>query len=97
VSAVRGARWPGTEGIVVVPAETPWHPGTGDPRLRLGQQPDGTLVGEAYSSPAALVAELGDGQPWVAVGYAELVSVLRRLGVARVLVDGRPAGAPGLR
>jgi hypothetical protein len=83
--------------MVVVPVERPWHPDAGDPALRAERGPDGTLAGLAYSSPAALVAALGDGQPWVAVGLVELVGALDRLGVTRLLVDGRPADAPGPR
>ena len=95
VSASSGTRWPGPDGIVVVPVERPWHPDAGDPALRAEHQPDGTLAGLAYSCPAALVAAHGDGQPWVAVGLAELVSTLGRLGVPRVLVDGHPPGGSG--
>jgi hypothetical protein len=92
-----GPRGPGRDGLVVVPVERPWHPGAGDPALRVEREPDGTLAGLAYSSPAALAAAWGEGQPWVAVALAELAGTLDRLGVARVLVDGRRAALPGLR
>ena len=85
--------WPAPVGVVVVPTDQPWRPGDGDPRLRLGQDPSGTLVGLAYSSPAALAEAWGERQPWIAVDTDELTGALRPVGVELVLVDGLPAGS----
>ena|SRR5687767_14704196 len=87
-----GTDWPAPDGIVVVPTDGPWRPGDGDPRIRIGQAPDGTPVALAYSSPAAFTEVHGD-HPWVAVRHAELLTALRPLGVQRFLIDGRPVSA----
>jgi hypothetical protein len=86
-----GAGWP-EAGVVLVPTDGPWRPGHGQPRVRIGQAPDGAPVALAYSSPAALT-EVHGQHPWVAVGRVELFRALRPLGVERFMVDGRPVRA----
>jgi hypothetical protein len=87
-----GTHWPALDGVVLVPTDGPWHPGEGDPQIRLGQAPDGAPVALAYTSPAALTHALGQ-HPWIAVRHAELLSSLRPLGVEHFLIDGHPVTA----
>src|SRR3954471_16256811 len=88
--------WRAPLGTVVVPTEVPWRPGDPEPRLRVGQDAEGTPAGLAYSTPKALAEAWSEQQPWIAVDRDELLQALRALGVGHILIDGVPFGAPPL-
>lgn len=47
----------------------------------------GAKVGLAFTTLDALVAELGDGQPWIAIPMVHYVRFLRDSGIVHVQVD----------
>jgi hypothetical protein len=86
---------PGTR--LYVPAHPRYHadpeqaPGVGFEFLARPQT--GEPVPVAFTTLDALVAALGESQPWIAMPAEAFVELMRRNGLARVAVD--PAVAPG--
>jgi len=68
---------------VVVPA----HPGAGEQLIFEARQEPGGLVLPAFSSVRALVAALGDSQPWAVVPLAVIMSAADAAGVSLVALD----------
>jgi hypothetical protein len=76
------------ESLVVVPA----HPGAGDQLLLEARLEPGGLVLPVFSSVRALVAALGQAQPWAVLPLGRVADVAVAARVHRVVLDPEVSG-----
>jgi hypothetical protein len=69
--------------------------GSGVLALRTGRLPSGQRVGLAYTSAAALLSALGQGQPWIRLHEHAMRDMLEPAGIDQIRVDACPSAPPG--
>jgi hypothetical protein len=68
--------------------------GSGVLALRTGRLPSGQRVGLAYTSAAALLSALGQGQPWIRLHEDAMRDMLEPAGIDQIRVDACPSAPP---
>jgi hypothetical protein len=67
------------------------HNHCGTLTLRIGRLDNADRVGLAFTSQAALIATLGQGQPWTQIDLEELRELLEPIGITQIRIDPLPA------